>query len=65
MPPIGWMPEPSDIDLTGLASNDITNHGKFASGDVVGAIGEFHHRYPAVVLATMSGPESEPPRTVP
>jgi esterase/lipase superfamily enzyme len=28
------------IDLTGLASNDITNHGKFASGDVVGAIGE-------------------------
>ncbi len=28
------------IDLTGLASNDITNHGRFASGDVVGAIGE-------------------------
>src|SRR5580658_6538810 len=27
--------------------------------DVVGAIGEFHHRYPAVVLATMSGPEYE------
>ena len=28
------------IDLTSLASNDITNHGKFASGEVVGAIGE-------------------------
>ncbi len=28
------------IDLTGTASNDFTNHGKFASGDVVGAIGE-------------------------
>jgi esterase/lipase superfamily enzyme len=28
------------IDLTGFASNDFTNHGKFASGDVVGAIGE-------------------------
>ena len=28
------------IDLTGMASNDFTNHGKFASGDVVGAIGE-------------------------
>jgi DNA-binding transcriptional LysR family regulator len=27
--------------------------------DVVGAIGEFHHRYPAVALATMSGPEYE------
>jgi esterase/lipase superfamily enzyme len=28
------------IDLTSIASNDITNHGKFASGEVVGAIGE-------------------------
>jgi esterase/lipase superfamily enzyme len=28
------------IDLTTVASNDITNHGKFASGEVVGAIGE-------------------------
>src|SRR5580692_12899082 len=28
------------IDLTGTASNDFTNHGKFASGEVVGAIGE-------------------------
>jgi esterase/lipase superfamily enzyme len=28
------------IDLTNLASNDFTNHGKFASGEVVGAIGE-------------------------
>ena len=28
------------IDLTSLASSDITNHGKFASGEVVGAIGE-------------------------
>ena len=28
------------IDLTSVASNDITNHGKFASGEVVGAIGE-------------------------
>jgi esterase/lipase superfamily enzyme len=28
------------IDLTGMESNDFTNHGKFASGDVVGAIGE-------------------------
>jgi esterase/lipase superfamily enzyme len=28
------------IDLTGIASNDFINHGKFASGDVVGAIGE-------------------------
>ncbi len=28
------------VDLTGLASNDFTNHGKFASGEVVGAIGE-------------------------
>jgi esterase/lipase superfamily enzyme len=28
------------IDLTGMASNDFTNHGKFASGEVVGAIGE-------------------------
>jgi DNA-binding transcriptional LysR family regulator len=27
--------------------------------DVVGAIGEFHHRYPAVALAAMSGPEYE------
>jgi DNA-binding transcriptional LysR family regulator len=27
--------------------------------DVVGAIGEFHHRYPAVALATTSGPEYE------
>ena len=28
------------VDLTSLASNDFTNHGKFASGEVVGAIGE-------------------------
>ena len=28
------------VDLTGTASNDFTNHGKFASGEVVGAIGE-------------------------
>ena len=28
------------VDLTNLASTDFTNHGKFASGDVVGAIGE-------------------------
>ena len=28
------------VDLTGFASNDFTNHGKFASGEVVGAIGE-------------------------
>ena len=28
------------IDLTTFASNDFTNHGKFASGEVVGAIGE-------------------------
>jgi esterase/lipase superfamily enzyme len=28
------------IDLTNLASNDITNHGKFASGEVVTAIGD-------------------------
>ena len=28
------------IDLTNFASNDFTNHGKFASGEVVGAIGE-------------------------
>jgi esterase/lipase superfamily enzyme len=28
------------IDLTGMASTDFTNHGKFASGEVVGAIGE-------------------------
>ena len=28
------------VDLTGMASNDFTNHGKFASGEVVGAIGE-------------------------
>ena len=28
------------IDLTGMASSDFTNHGKFASGEVVGAIGE-------------------------
>ena len=28
------------IDLTGTASNDFTNHGSFASGEVVGAIGE-------------------------
>jgi esterase/lipase superfamily enzyme len=27
------------IDLTGVASGDFTNHGKFASGEVVGAIG--------------------------
>jgi esterase/lipase superfamily enzyme len=28
------------VDLTGMASNDFTNHGKFASGEVVGAIGQ-------------------------
>jgi esterase/lipase superfamily enzyme len=28
------------IDLTSMASNDALNHGKFASGEVVGAIGE-------------------------
>ena len=28
------------VDLTGMASGDFTNHGKFASGEVVGAIGE-------------------------
>ena len=28
------------IDLTGMASSDFTNHGRFASGEVVGAIGE-------------------------
>jgi esterase/lipase superfamily enzyme len=28
------------VDLTNIASNDFTNHGKFASGEVVGAIGE-------------------------
>jgi esterase/lipase superfamily enzyme len=28
------------VDLTGMASTDFTNHGKFASGEVVGAIGE-------------------------
>jgi esterase/lipase superfamily enzyme len=28
------------IDLTGMASSDFTNHGKFASGEVVGAIGQ-------------------------
>ena len=28
------------VDLTNFASNDFTNHGKFASGEVVGAIGE-------------------------
>jgi esterase/lipase superfamily enzyme len=28
------------VDLTGLASSDFTNHGKFASGEVVGAIGQ-------------------------
>ncbi len=28
------------VDLTGVASNDFTNHGKFASGEVVGAIGQ-------------------------
>ena len=28
------------VDLTSVASNDFTNHGKFASGEVVGAIGE-------------------------
>ena len=27
-------------DLTGMASSDFTNHGRFASGEVVGAIGE-------------------------
>ncbi len=28
------------VDLTNFASSDFTNHGKFASGEVVGAIGE-------------------------
>ena len=28
------------VDLTGMASSDFTNHGKFASGEVVGAIGQ-------------------------
>ena len=28
------------VDLTSFASNDFTNHSKFASGEVVGAIGE-------------------------
>jgi esterase/lipase superfamily enzyme len=28
------------VDLTGMASSDFTNHGRFASGEVVGAIGE-------------------------
>src|ERR1700733_5201968 len=28
------------VDLTGTASNDFTNHARFASGEVVGAIGE-------------------------
>ena len=28
------------VDLTGTASGDFTNHGKFASGEVVGAIGQ-------------------------
>jgi esterase/lipase superfamily enzyme len=28
------------VDLTGTASNDLTNHGRFASGEVVGAIGQ-------------------------
>jgi esterase/lipase superfamily enzyme len=28
------------IDLTSMASNDALNHGKFASGEVVGAIGQ-------------------------
>ena len=28
------------VDLTSIASSDFTNHGKFASGEVVGAIGE-------------------------
>jgi esterase/lipase superfamily enzyme len=28
------------VDLTGTASTDFTNHGRFASGEVVGAIGE-------------------------
>jgi esterase/lipase superfamily enzyme len=28
------------VDLTGMASGDFTNHGKFASGEVVGAIGQ-------------------------
>ena len=28
------------IDLTGMASGDFLNHGKFASGEVVGAIGQ-------------------------
>ena len=28
------------VDLTTLASSDLTNHGKFASGEVLGAIGE-------------------------
>jgi esterase/lipase superfamily enzyme len=30
----------SVIDLTNFASNDFTNHGKFASGEVVAAIGD-------------------------
>jgi esterase/lipase superfamily enzyme len=28
------------VDLTGMASGDFLNHGKFASGEVVGAIGQ-------------------------
>jgi esterase/lipase superfamily enzyme len=28
------------VDLTGTASNDFTNHGRFSSGEVVGAIGQ-------------------------
>ena len=28
------------IDLTSFTSNDITNHGKFATGEVVAAIGD-------------------------
>jgi esterase/lipase superfamily enzyme len=28
------------VDLTGLASNDVANHSKFATGEVVSAIGE-------------------------
>ena len=28
------------VDLTGMTSSDFTNHGKFASGEVVGAIGQ-------------------------
>ncbi|HEY6732529.1 MAG TPA: alpha/beta hydrolase [Roseiarcus sp.] len=28
------------VDLTGTASGDFTNHGRFASGEVVGAIGQ-------------------------